>query len=579
MSSCQQQFIDLINGMGIGDVDNHGTDKISVHSYDRVYGPVLNGFVNKTGALLEIGQRFGASTLLFRELLPNFTIEGIDNEPDNFYKPYREKLYNTSLIAGDAYTTEAVERFKQIRPAGYDIIIDDGPHTLESQIFAIEQYAELLKPGGVLVIEDIESVENLHALIKYIRVGYAFEYFDLRSVKNRYDDIALVVRKKKTTREAKIVMVAMFKNEAPVLRRMLDSTLGYCDYYVMQNNGSTDGSDEIAKQFLADNNLLGEVYICEQGWKGFGWNRDHLIQYCQAQDHGCDWILKMDCDEVLEVDEDFDWSPLDDLSIHAFHIPAVSGSTIYYRAWMWNARMHWSFRHDPAHEVIYCTDNGIGENFQRYNLPDKIRQVGFNEGQSWAVPTKFVSDSLILEEKLIREQTMLTDPYHFWYIGKSYADAWPCDSFPLGAAQKKEFARRTIFYFQQYNEYMHPNGPTENTVDELAYFGDVLTGYAYQYLQEYDQADFYWWNASRWVSNFNRSERILALAEMYESLGDYECAQLYTSKLIDPNNKCPFPHMMSFVDRNAYSDTSDYPIQLHNRVTQNTKPNIFKVRV
>lgn len=380
-------------------------------------------------------------------------------------------------------------------------------------------------------------------------------------------------------RKAKIVMIAMFKNEAPVLRRMLDSTLGYCDYYVMQNNGSTDGSDEIAKQFLADNNLAGEVYICEQGWKGFGWNRDHLIQYCQAQDHGCDWILKMDCDEVLEVDEDFDWSPLDDHSIHAFHIPAVSGSTIYYRAWMWNTRMHWSFRHDPAHEVIYCTDPTIGENFQRYNLPDKIRQVGFNEGQSWSVPTKFVSDSLILEEKLIREQTMLSDPYHFWYIGKSYADAWPCDSFPLGDAQKREFARRTIFYFQQYNEYMYPNGPDENTVDELAYFGDVLCGYAAQYLRQYDEAHDYWWNASRWVSKFNRSEHLLALAEMYEFLEDCECAQLYTTKLIDPSNKCPFPDMMSFVDRNAYSDTSNYPFELHRRVLEKTKPSIFKVRV
>ncbi len=32
-------------------------------------------------------------------------------------------------------------------------------------------------------------------------------------------------------RKAKIVMIAMFANEASVLRRMLDSTLGHCDYY------------------------------------------------------------------------------------------------------------------------------------------------------------------------------------------------------------------------------------------------------------------------------------------------------------------------------------------------------------
>lgn len=379
------------------------------------------------------------------------------------------------------------------------------------------------------------------------------------------------------SRNCKIVMVAMFKNEAPVLRRMLDSTLGYCDYYVMQNNGSTDGSQEIAQQFLDDNNLKGEIYVCEEGWKGFGWNRDHLIRYCQSVDHGCDWILKMDCDEVLEVDDDFDWSPLDDHNIHAFHIAAISDSTIYYRAWMWNANLKWGFYHDPAHEIIYCEDHALGENFQRYNLPDKIRQVGFNEGQSWMVPTKFVSDSLILEEKLIREQSMLDDTYHFWYIGKSYADAWPCEKFPLGDDQKREFARRSIFYFDQYNKYMQPNGPIE--VDELSYFGDVLNGYAYQFLGQYDDMVEVLSHAEKWVPGFYRNEHLLALAEMYNERGLYEQMVEVTTKMLDPKRKCPFPEMMSFVDRNAYYDTSDYPMQLHKIALSKTKTNIFQVRV
>ena len=114
-------------------------------------------------------------------------------------------------------------------------------------------------------------------------------------------------------KNVKIVMIAMFKNESRGLLRMLESCKPYIDYYVMQNNGSTDGSDIIAKKFLEDNNLPGMIYDVEEGWVGFGWNRDHLIQYCQEKvDHGCDWILKMDCDEILEIDSDFDWSLLED---------------------------------------------------------------------------------------------------------------------------------------------------------------------------------------------------------------------------------------------------------------------------
>ena len=72
-------------------------------------------------------------------------------------------------------------------------------------------------------------------------------------------------------KNSKIVMITMFKNESTVIKRMLDSCLPYVDYYVMQDNGSTDGTNEIAKQFLIDNELSGEIYEVEEGWVGFGW--------------------------------------------------------------------------------------------------------------------------------------------------------------------------------------------------------------------------------------------------------------------------------------------------------------------
>lgn len=60
-------------------------------------------------------------------------------------------------------------------------------------------------------------------------------------------------------------MITMYKNEASVIRRMLDSCLSYVDYYILQNNGSTDGTDEIVKDFLSTNQLAGEIYYVEEG--------------------------------------------------------------------------------------------------------------------------------------------------------------------------------------------------------------------------------------------------------------------------------------------------------------------------
>ena len=247
---------------------------------------------------------------------------------------------------------------------------------------------------------------------------------------------------------ANICMISMFKNESKGIKRMLESVYKHIDFYIFQDNGSTDGTPDIVEEFFADKNIPGFIYKVEEGWVGFGWNRDHLLQTCLKFNHGCDWIMKMDCDEYLEVDEDFDWSHFNNTDIQSFHVTAENPGCIYYRAWIWNAKLPWKFYHDVAHECIYL-DNEIGENFERFNLPRSFRMIGTNDGESYTVRTKYITDALKIEEKLIREETMLTDTYHFWYIAKSYQDCFQGNFYPLGEAHSKEFARRYIFYFEE----------------------------------------------------------------------------------------------------------------------------------
>ena len=51
-------------------------------------------------------------------------------------------------------------------------------------------------------------------------------------------------------------MITMFKNEAKVIRRMLESCYKYIDYWVVQDNGSTDGTDQIVKDFFEEKGVL-----------------------------------------------------------------------------------------------------------------------------------------------------------------------------------------------------------------------------------------------------------------------------------------------------------------------------------
>jgi glycosyltransferase involved in cell wall biosynthesis len=369
-------------------------------------------------------------------------------------------------------------------------------------------------------------------------------------------------------KKCKIVLTSMFCNESRVMRRMLESCYKYIDYWVMQDNGSTDGTDQIVRDFFTEKNIPGVLYKVEEGWVGFGWNRDHLTQYCQKNvDHGCDWILKMDCDEILEVDDDFDWSIFDNNKIHSFHISAVVGTSIYYRAWMWNANMPWRFNHDPCHETIYSEIPEIGLNFERLNLPTSFRQIGFNEGQSWSNPKKFIVDSLVLEKKMIEEDSMLSNLYHFWYIGKSYFDARESPAFPLGNKQREEYTKRCIFYFESWLKHVHNIIDWDNQVpdreDEMAYTSLTFVAQCYAELNMIDTAIRRLIFSERFSTG--RNDHLLMLVEYYKQTEQYNLMYQTSARLLDPNRTNAFPRYANFVDQSHYWDSPSQRVQhIHN---------------
>jgi tetratricopeptide (TPR) repeat protein len=226
---------------------------------------------------------------------------------------------------------------------------------------------------------------------------------------------------------------------------------------------------------------------------------------------------------------------------------------------MWNARMPWGFNHDPCHETIYHQE--WGEGFERVDLPQSIRQIGLNEGQSWMNPTKFVTDALVLEEKLISEGNMLEEPkqYHFWYIGKSYYDAHECHAFPLGDTHKREYARRAIWYFAEWIKHVYKQRPF--AVDESAYNALIFSAEARRFLNEWDEAVATYKQAEVFAPI--RNDHFIGLAQCYEHLKQYDKMLEVATKLIDPTRTNPFPHSASFINNEHYVDTGTLPARLY----------------
>lgn len=366
---------------------------------------------------------------------------------------------------------------------------------------------------------------------------------------------------------AKIAMISMFKNEAKSIGTMLESVAPYISYWVLQDNGSTDGTPEVVQAWIDKYKIPGLLYKVEEGWKGFGWNRDHALQTLRKLDHGCDWIMKMDCDEVLEVADDFDWSIFKRTDVQAFDVHAFSPGCQYFRTWMWNAKLNWSINHDPAHEAIVLDGS---PKFQRESLGVKFKmKVGAVSGESYLNPTKYVSDALKLEEKLIHDGTMLSDLYHFWYIGKSYEDSYVSTAMPLGVTHQREMARRCIFYFEEVLNITH-NGFKEHRTaqrhDEMAYYAMDVMGTACRFLGEHYKALEYYKGAEQFSPRKN--DHLVHLAETYWELMDYEKMFEVTCRLIDPNRTNPFPDLTFFINPHWYVDTGNHPKFLHDRAAE-----------
>lgn len=176
------------------------TDKDGDHSYVESYERLLAPYVNKSCTLLEIGVNFGGSAIMWYEHLPQSQMFLLDNR-----NVLEERIFSNMdpsrwhFYLEDAYTPEVVALMQHECPEGFDVIVDDGPHYVETQEYVIQNYVALLKVGGIVVIEDIQSIKDLEQLKSVLPTSddYQCEIIDLRPNKGRYDEILVVIKRVK----------------------------------------------------------------------------------------------------------------------------------------------------------------------------------------------------------------------------------------------------------------------------------------------------------------------------------------------------------------------------------------------
>ena len=184
-------------------IDNTSTDKNTVHSYLELYETLLSPKKDTAKNILEIGigdfkEKNGGSIKLWKDYFPNAKIYALDILPkhrvlDEIINDKRVVLFTSTNAYDEKFFNENFLN-KNLK---FDLLLDDGPHTLESMKTFIRLYSKVMTDDGILIIEDIQSIDWWPILYREVpqHLKKFVKPYDLRKNKNRYDDMVFTIDK------------------------------------------------------------------------------------------------------------------------------------------------------------------------------------------------------------------------------------------------------------------------------------------------------------------------------------------------------------------------------------------------
>ena len=200
-----------------------------------------------------------------------------------------------------------------------------------------------------------------------------------------------------------ICLNMIVKNEAPVIKRCVDSVKPLIDHWVIVDTGSTDGTQQIIKDALAD--VPGTLH--EHPWKNFGHNRTEAIKLAAKE---AEYILTIDADEILECTDDFEFGTL---THDAYNIVKRCMGREYRVPNLVRAACDWHWE-----GVLHEQPESLKA--KKYSNLDNIVINAPREGARSRDPHTFKRDALLLEQDLLERPDNTRTVF---YLAQSYRDA------------------------------------------------------------------------------------------------------------------------------------------------------------
>lgn len=334
----------------------------------------------------------------------------------------------------------------------------------------------------------------------------------------------------------KLALNFICKDESHVIGKMLESAKNVADLIVVNDTGSTDGTQDIIKKFGADNNI--PTYVFERAFDDFEKSRNHAMQKLRDVVGELGWDptkvhgFWFDCDETLIIDPKFDKSQF---TKDLYMINTYIGQMKYTRNTFFKVSKPFRW-YGPIHEFIVCDEQNISS-----GLAENIHVDVKMTGASWQgdIPTKYKSHAFVLEKYIDANRQ---DPRWIFYTAQSYNDS---ASIPDNKEENEERLRRALKYYRE--RVSRPDGYAEEI-----YYSQYRIGTIMRTLEEP-------WNLTHqeclkaYSMDPMRGESIKIIIDYYLQVGEWNMAYLYTKfTKVNFHGKNPYPTRLLFVDEALY---------------------------
>lgn len=312
----------------------------------------------------------------------------------------------------------------------------------------------------------------------------------------------------------KLVLILMIRNESKILKRCLEALVGTVDAFCIHDTGSTDTTQDIAREFLQDH----PGCLTTSEWKNFGYNRTKSFEAAKEYVTALKWDAEATYGVLLDADMVFVPGTLknEKLNQPGYSLIQLNGNLEYP-----NCRL---VRMDRDWKCIGVTHEYWDG--PTTNLSKSVAYIqDMNDGGCKS--DKFERDARLLEEGLKEDPK---NARYMFYLAQTYN----------GTGKLKEA-------IEMYKKRIEAGGWFEEI-----WFSHYMI--AKSYLSMGDPIRFEAWMLRAYKYRPQRAESMYFLTKHFREVGDHYKAYGYLQK----GRKIPKPDDSLFVEKDVYNGLFDY---------------------